>query len=117
MDEFPKDLGGAIGTIGTGIVLGALWLRSKLSRDNVQRANDGAEINMLSAYQKENGELRASLAEVTIERNKLYRDIGEMAGSIRALEERHKMLEETIGHLRQEVAMFRGTANQGGAIV
>lgn len=104
IDDLPKDPASLIGAALTGLVMGGMWLRSKISRDNVQRANDQAEINMLDTYRKENGELRASLAEVTQERNKLYRDIGEMAGSIRALELRSKMLEETIAELRQEIA-------------
>lgn len=113
MDELPKDPMTILGMGVSGLVMGALWLRSKLSRDRVQIASDHAEVGMLETYRKENVELRASLSEVTADRNGLYKDIGEMSGSIRALEGRQKMLEETIDMLRQELAAFRN--GQGGA--
>lgn len=103
IDELPKDPASLFGAALTGLVMGGLWLRSKLSRDSVQIANDQAEIGMLENYRKENGELRASLSEVTQERNKLYREVGEMAGSVRALEQRCKMLEETLAELRNDI--------------
>lgn len=103
IEDLPKDPASLIGAALSGLIIGGMWLRSKISRDNVQIANDRAEINMLEDYRKENGELRASLSEVTAERNKLYREIGEMAGSIRALEERSQALEKTIDQLRSEI--------------
>lgn len=113
MDELPKDPATLIGMALSGLVMGGIWLRSRLSRDSVQMANDKSEISMLEEYRKDNGELRASLAAVTEERNKLYREIGEMAGNIRALEQRSKTLEETIIELRKDIAagkLREGTA-------
>ena len=104
MDELPKDPITLAGMALSGLVMGGLWLRNRLSRDNVQMANDRSEISMLEEYRKDNSKLRASLAAVTEERNKLYREVGELAGSVRALEQRSKMLEDTISELRKDIA-------------
>lgn len=68
---------------------------------------------MLDTLQRQNAELRTSLSEVTMERNNLYREVGLMTGSIKALEDRQKTLEETINLLRLELGLRAPSA--GGA--
>lgn len=114
MDEMPTDTWGMIGGAITSLVLGGLWLRTKLSRDATAIASDRAEVDMLGRLQEENKELRASLAEVTAERNKLYRDVGEMAGSIRALEASQKLMEEHIAQLKAEITSLHGALERNG---
>lgn len=113
MDDLGKDAFAAAAAAIGGIVTGAMWLRSKLSRDRVQMANDHAEVNMLDTLQRQNAELRMSLSEVTQERNNLYREVGLMTGSIKALEDRQRTLEETINALRSEIGLR--APNAGGA--
>lgn len=114
MDELPNNPWALIGAGLSSLVMGALWLRTKLSRDATAIASDRAEVDMLGRLQDENKELRASLAEVTAERNKLYRDVGEMAGSIRALEASQKLMEEHIAQLKAEITSLHGALERNG---
>lgn len=114
MDELPNNPWALVGSGISALVMGALWLRTKLSRDATAIASDRAEVDMLGRLQDENKELRASLAEVTAERNKLYRDVGEMAGSIRALEASQKLMEEHIAQLKAEISGLHGALERNG---
>lgn len=114
MEGMPDNIWSAVGVAITGLIGGALWLRTKLSRDATAIASDRAEVDMLGRLQEENKELRASLAEVTAERNKLYRDVGEMAGSIRALEASQKLMEEHIAQLKAEISGLHGALERSG---
>lgn len=108
MDDMPTNPWALVGTALTSVVMGVLWLRTKLSRDATEIASDRAEVDMISRLTDENKELRSSLNEVTKERNQLYRDVGEMAGSIRALEASQKLMEEHISQLKSEIVSLRG---------
>ncbi|MBK3745700.1 hypothetical protein G3A39_41825 [Paraburkholderia aspalathi] len=107
MGDLPTDTWAVIGTAAAGLVTGVLWLRTKMSRDSTAIANDRAEVDMISRLQEENKELRSSLAEVSGERNRLYKDVGEMAGSIRALEASQKLMEEHVSQLKEQIASLR----------
>lgn len=114
MEGMPENFWAAAGMAISGVVGGVLWLRTKLSKDATVIASDRAEVDMLGRLQDENKELRASLAEVTAERNKLYRDVGEMAGSIRALEASQKLMEEHIAQLKSEITSLHGALERNG---
>lgn len=114
MEELPSNPWALVGTALTSVVMGALWLRTKLSRDATAIASDRAEVDMIGRLQEENKELRASLTEVTAERNKLYRDVGEMAGSIRALEASQKLMEGHIAQLKSEITSLHGALERNG---
>lgn len=114
MDEQPQTLWGMIGAGLTSLVMGGLWLRTKLSKDAAEIANARAEVDMIDRLQEENKELRLSLQEVTAERNKLYREVGELIGSVRALETSQKMLESRIEQMKQEIVTLRGALERSG---
>lgn len=96
------------------LVTGVMWLRTKLSKDAAEIANSRAEIDMIARLQEENKELRMSLQEVTAERNKLYREVGELVGSVRALESSQEVLREQIQQLRNELSTLRGSLERTG---
>lgn len=114
MVDEPQGLWGMIGAGLTSLVMGGVWLRTKLSRDAAQIAGARAEVDMIDRLQEENKELRMSLNEVTAERNKLYREVGELVGSIRALESSQEMLKTQIEQLKNEVVTLRGTLEISG---
>lgn len=97
-----------------GLGMGILWLRKKLSSDAAAIANDRAEVDMIERLQSENRELRTAITEVTEERNKLYREVGEMAGSIRALEVSQKQLEAQVKLLTGQIGTLRGALEKAG---
>ncbi|MND20842.1 hypothetical protein D3C76_48200 [compost metagenome] len=108
MDE-PTNIWGALGAGIAGLVAGGAWLRTKLSKDAAEIANSRAEVDMITRLQDENRDLRLSLKEVTDERNKLYREVGELVGSIRALQSSQELLKTQIEQLKQEVVTLRGS--------
>ena len=115
--DAPQDPQGIIGMIATGLGglgMGILWLRKKLSGDAAAIANDRAEVDMIERLQSETRELRTALTEVTEERNKLYREVGEMAGSIRALEASQKQLEAQVKLLTGQIGTLRGALEKTG---
>jgi len=114
MDDQPQTLWGMIGAGLTSLVMGSLWLRTKLSKDAAEIANSRAEVDMIDRLQEENKQLRLSLQEVTAERNKLYREVGELIGSVRALETSQKMLESRIEQMKQEIVTLRGALERTG---
>lgn len=114
MDGEPSNLMGYFGAGLTSLVMGGLWLRTKLSKDAAEIANSRAEVDMIDVLRAENKELRASLTDVTAERNKLYREVGELVGSIRALESSQKVLEGQIEQMRQEIVSLRGSLMRSG---
>lgn len=114
MDELPKDPFAWISAAVGSAVVGGLWLRTKLSRDATAIAGDRAEVDMIDRLTTENRELRASLNEVTAERNRLYREVGEMVGGIRALEASQKLMEGRIVELTKEVTSLHEALERTG---
>lgn len=114
MDDQPHNLWGMIGAGLTSLIMGGLWLRTKLSKDAAEIANSRAEVDMITRLQEENRDLRMSLQDVTAERNKLYREVGELVGSVRALESSQKLLETQIEQLTKEVVTLRGALERSG---
>ena len=110
----PSGLLGMLGAGLTSLVMGGLWLRSKLSRDSVTIAADRAEKDMLERLQDENKDLRMALGAMTDERNSLVREVGEMTGSIRALEASQKQLLEQVALLSQQVNTLRTALQRAG---
>lgn len=110
----PSGLLAAIGAGITSLIAGGLWLRSKWSRDSVAIANDRAEKDMLERLQDENKDLRMALGAMTDERNQLVREVGEMTGSIRALEASQKQLLEQVAMLSRQVETLRTALQRAG---
>lgn len=114
IEGLPSDPWSAAGAGITGLILGVLWLRTKLSKDNAAIAGDRAEVDMINRLTEENRELRTSLNEVTQERNKLYREVGELVGSVKALEASQKQMETRIQQLTEEVNGLRQALQRAG---
>lgn len=97
-------------TAGAGVsalITGAMWLRTKLARDASTIANERAEVDMIERLQQENTYLRTEITTIAAERNQLYREVGELVGSIRALEQSQKLMEEHIAELKGEIQQLR----------
>lgn len=107
MDTPPTNTWAWIGAGIAGLISGAMWFRTKMSRDAAEMANHRAEIGMLDRLQQENRDLSERLETVMAERNRLYRDMAEMAGQLKALEIRQKEMEGTIQSLTAEVDQLR----------
>lgn len=112
--DLPKDPWVILGTAVSGIMMGIMWLRVRLSKDATTIAGDRAEIDMIKRLGDENRDLRASLTEVSAERNLLYREVGEMAGSIRALEASQKLMELHIMQLKSEITGLHNALERTG---
>ena len=110
----PNSLAGLLGAAAAALISGVLWLRTKLSRDATAIANDRAEVDMITRLQNENKDLRCALVEVTEERNKLVREVGEMAGSIKALEASQQHLKGQVEQLMQQILTMRKALERTG---
>ena len=105
MNEWePTGFWAGIGAAIASLVGGAVYMRTKLSRDSAEIAGNRAEVDMLDRLQAENRALRDDLTAVYEERNKLIVTLAELSGRMTAMTEKVSHLEQTASALREEVA-------------
>lgn len=107
MLEAPDTIWGVLGTGLAGLIGGLFYGRKKISGDNADIANNRAEIDMIARLQEENRELRTALSTVSDDRNRLYREVGEMVGTMKVMANKQETMEDTILKLTQEVERLR----------
>lgn len=95
-------LGTAMGMLATGGTLGALWLRRKLASDATAIANDRAEVDIIATLQKDNEQLRASLRESNLEREKLWKEMADMSATMKIMEFQLSSIQKELQALREE---------------
>jgi chromosome segregation ATPase len=115
----PNDLGngnpvGWFTAGGIGLAWGLTWLRKLYSSTNASVANDRAEKDMLDRLTGENDKLREHLETVTRERNEMYKTIGELTGTMKAMKSQLDLQESHITQLTQEVAQLRQAMQRNG---
>lgn len=115
----PSDLGGGnpVGWFtagGIGLAWGLTWLRKFFSSTNAAVANDRAEKDMLERLTEENKTLRTDLETVTKERNEMYRTVGELTGTMKAMKSQLDLQEAQISQLTSEVSQLRQALQRTG---
>ncbi|WP_287030037.1 MULTISPECIES: hypothetical protein [Pseudomonas] len=115
----PNDLGsgnpvGWFTAGGIGLAWAMTWLRKLVSGTNASVANDRAEKDMLDRLTGENDKLRGLLETVTRERNDMYKTIGELTGTMRAMKSQLDLQEGHITELTKEVAQLRQAMQRSG---
>ncbi|WP_338547250.1 hypothetical protein V6W80_11695 [Pseudomonas benzopyrenica] len=115
----PSDLGGGnpVGWFtagGIGLAWGLTWLRKFFSSTNAAVANDRAEKDMLERLTDENKTLRTDLETVTKERNEMYRTVGELTGTMKAMKSQLDLQEAQISQLTSEVSQLRQALQRTG---
>ncbi|WP_312800291.1 hypothetical protein [Pseudomonas sp.] len=122
----PNDLAGGnpagwLTAGGIGLAWGLNWLRKYMSSTGASVANDRAEKDMLDRLMSENKGLLAELKDargeielVTKDRNDMYRTVGELTGTLKAMKSQLDLQESHISQLTSEVAQLRQALQRSG---
>ncbi|TWI45043.1 hypothetical protein IQ22_04682 [Pseudomonas duriflava] len=99
---------------GLGLAWGLNWLRKYMSSTGASVANDRAEKDMLERALAENEKLSERLEVVTKERNEMYKTVGELTGTMKAMKSQLDLQESHITQLTSEVAQLRQALQRSG---
>lgn len=115
----PNDLAGGnpagwLTAGGIGLAWGLNWLRKYISSTGASVANDRAEKDMLERTLAENEKLNQRLEAVTKERNEMYKTVGELTGTMKAMKSQLDLQESHITQLTSEVAQLRQALQRSG---
>ncbi|MBF8642278.1 MULTISPECIES: hypothetical protein [Pseudomonas] len=115
----PNDLAGGnpagwLTAGGIGLAWGLNWLRKYMSSTGASVANDRAEKDMLERTLAQNEKLNSQLEAVTKERNDMYRTVGELTGTLKAMKSQLDLQESHISQLTSEVAQLRQALQRSG---
>lgn len=115
----PNDLAGGnpagwLTAGGIGLAWGLNWLRKYMSSTGASVANDRAEKDMLERALAQNEKLNSQLEAVTKERNDMYRTVGELTGTLKAMKSQLDLQESHISQLTSEVAQLRQALQRSG---
>lgn len=115
MSLTPPDLPeGSIWGIGASAVAALLWLRTKLSKQNVEVTEDSAKISLIEVLQKERDQARHGEAEARKREDDAWKAraedaklIGELSMQVKNLAKINETLEQQVATMREELHKMR----------